>query len=74
MPYRNKDELPESIKHVLPTGAQSIYIEAFNHAFEEYKSPSKRRAARSREETAHRVAWAAVKKTYEKKNGKWQKK
>lgn len=66
MPYRSKKELPESVKSVLPPHAQKIYQEAFNSAYDEYKKPSERRGDASREETAHKVAWAAVKRKYEK--------
>jgi len=66
MPYSSVNELPESVKSVLPDHAQDIYKEAFNSAYDEYKDEEDRRGDTSREETAHRVAWAAVKKKYEK--------
>ena len=72
MPYKSNTDLPASVIHVLPEHAQDIYREAFNHAFEEYKEAKKRRAGTSREQTAYRVAWAAVKKKYHKVGGKWQ--
>ncbi len=73
MPYDKNDELPASVKNVLPEHAQSIYREALNHASNEYDKPSERQGGRSQEETAHAVAWSAVKKEYEKddKTGKW---
>ena len=46
--------------------AQEIFLQAFNHAWEEYASSSTRYAGSSREETAMRVAWAAVKRKYVK--------
>lgn len=66
MPYSSNRELPESVKSVLPEHAQHIYVEAFNSAYDEYKDPDERRDDASREETAHKVAWAAVKRRYEK--------
>src|SRR5690606_41626766 len=57
---------PDSVKDNLPTHASEIYKEAFNSAWDEYKDPSDRRGDDSREETAHQVAWGAVKKSYEK--------
>ena len=52
MPYKTKSDLPESVKHVLPSHAQDIY-----------------------KETAHKVAWAAVKHEYAKgDDDKWHKK
>lgn len=66
MPYSSTSELPDSVKSVLPAHAQDIYKEAFNSAYDEYKDPEERRGDESREEVAHKVAWAAVKKKYEK--------
>lgn len=75
MPYTSTSDLPESVTNVLPAHAQDIYKEAFNHAWDEYKDPSDRRGDSSREEAAHRVAWAAVKNSYEKgSDDKWHKK
>jgi len=75
MPYSSTSELPESVKSVLPDHAQDIYKEAFNSAYDEYKDPDERRGDESREETAHKVAWSAVKKSYEKgADDKWHKK
>jgi cation transport regulator len=74
MPYDSNDDLPASVRDNLPAGAQTIYREAFNSAWDEYADPDKRRGAASREETAHRVAWAAVKHVYEKDGERWVKK
>jgi cation transport regulator len=73
MPYKSKTELPENVKNVLPPHAQEIYLEAYNSAWDQYDEPQERRGDSSREETAHRVAWAAVKNKYEKdeETGKW---
>jgi cation transport regulator len=73
MPYQTTTELPGSVRNSLPGHAQDIYKEAFNNAWKEYKDPSERRDDASREETAHRVAWSAVKEKYEKDDsGEWQ--
>jgi cation transport regulator ChaB len=42
----------------LPLHAQEIYLAAFNNAWTEYQS----HGPEQREQTAHRVAWAAVKR------------
>ena len=60
------------VRDNLPEHAQAIYREAFNSAFEEYKSARDRRGDASREETAHKVAWSAVKQKYEKRGDRWQ--
>lgn len=69
MPYSSIDELPDSVRENLPKHAQEIYQEAFNSAFDQYAE----RGAEGREQTAHKVAWTAVKKKYEKDeaSGKW---
>ena len=74
MPYKKIEDLPPKIKDHLPAKAQKIFLEAFNHAWEQYKDPSKRRKGGSQEEVAHMVAWSAVKKSYYKnEKGKWVK-
>lgn len=64
MPYKRKSDLPEAVRSVLPAHAEEIYLEAFNHAWEEYAHDESR---------AHRVAWTAVKHEYHKdeRTGKW---
>lgn len=74
MPYDSISDLPASVRDNLPKPAQEIYQAAFNNAWKEYKDPSERRGDSSREETAHQVAWEAVKRDYIKKDGKWQRK
>ena len=74
MPYKSISDLPENVRNVLPKHAQEIYLEAYNSAWEHYDQPEERRDNRTREETAHRVAWSAVKQKYEKNasTGKWR--
>lgn len=75
MPYKNNDDLPESVTNVLPDHAQDIFREAFNSAYEEYKDPQDRRGDDDRDQTARKVAWAAVKNKYEKgSDDKWHQK
>jgi cation transport regulator len=72
MPYQSLNELPKGVINNLPKHAQEIYKQAFNNAWEQYKDPNKRKKDASREETAHRVAWAAVEQKYEKNpSGNW---
>ena len=66
MPYSRIEDLPDSVRDHTPKHAQEIYKEAFNSAWDEYKDPGDRRGDAGREETAHRVAWAAVKQKSEK--------
>jgi len=76
MPYDSVSDLPKQVRDNLPKHAQEIYKSAYNSAWDQYDEPSERRGDASREETAHKVAWAAVKDKYEKDddNGRWVKK
>lgn len=75
MPYEKIDELPPTLRRILPKDAQEIYLKAFNSALEEFEDPVKRRFGDPIEEVAERLAWSAVKKIYEKNdNGSWVKK
>ena len=67
MPYSKLSELPESVREHLPHHAQEIYQAAYNNAWDEYGHDEAR---------AHRVAWGAVKKKYEKDefSGVWKEK
>ena len=74
MPYESVKELPENVRGALPKEAQEIYKEAFNSAWDQYDDAEDRRGDQSREETSHKIAWSAVKESYEKQGGEWQKK
>ena len=71
MPYDSVWDLPDSMKKNLPKRAKEIYLAAYNSAWEQYAKPKDRRGDDTREETAHKVAWAAVKKKYRKKDDEW---
>jgi cation transport regulator len=71
VPYARNADLPASVREHLPPRAQTIYRKAFNSAWDEYARKERRRAGASREETAHRVAWSAVKAVYEKHGERW---
>ena len=65
MPYAMNADLPASIRHHLPEHAQDIYREAFNHAYAAHEGDVRQ------EEAAHRIAWTAVKRSYEKYGDTW---
>ena len=65
MPYATNADLPGSVRAHLPDHAQDIYREAFNHAFAAHAGDVRK------EEAAHRIAWAAVKRSYVKVGGSW---
>ena len=67
MPYRDLKDLPEGVRDNLPKHAQEIYRAAYNSAWDQYDHDEPR---------AHRVAWGAVERDYEKDedSGRWHKK
>jgi len=67
MPYATIEELPPAVRHHLPKHAQEIFRAAFNAAWESHAD----RGRTGQEETAFRVAWAAIKKHYRKAGGVW---
>lgn len=69
----HRREVPENLKDELPEHAQHTYIEAYNRAWDQCVDPERRRGNESREEVAHKIAWAAVKNRFEKgPDGKWR--
>jgi cation transport regulator len=71
VPYKSLEELPTSVQRSLPDQAQEIYRDVFNSAWEEYARPGDRHGNDSRGEVAHKVAWSAVTRCYEKRDGSW---
>lgn len=65
MPYARNADLPENLQRLLPQHAQDIYRQAFNHAYAAHEADPRR------EEAAHRIAWAAVKRIYVKTPAGW---
>ena len=65
MPYRINEDLPPRVRTHLPEHAQDIYREAFNHAYAAHTGDPRQ------EEAAHRIAWAAVKRSYAKIGDQW---
>lgn len=74
MPYDSNSELPKQVRDSLPKQAQDIFRKTYNNAWEHYKDPQERKGSASREETANKVAWSAVKNQYEKQGDEWVKK
>jgi cation transport regulator len=62
MPYTSNDELPSAVADHLPPHAQDIFREAFNHAWQEHSGDEPR---------CFRIAWAAVKRNYQKRGDRW---
>lgn len=70
MPYSRNSDLPDTVTTVLPTGAQTLFREAFNAYYYENQD-----TAGFTESDAFGVAWSAVDREYEHSDGgKWVKK
>ena len=65
MPYSANGDLPPSVRNHLPDHAQDIYREAFNHAYAAHAGEL------DREQRAHMIAGAAVKRSYVKAGDIW---
>jgi cation transport regulator len=65
MPYASNETLPPSVRSHLPEHGQEIYRAAFNHAYADHAGDPRR------EEASHRIAWAAVKRSYVKVGDRW---
>ena len=65
MPYASNADLPPTLQRRLPEYAQSIFRAAFNHAWQAHRDEA------AREEIAHRIAWAAVKRQYVRSGEMW---
>lgn len=75
--YTSNEDLPLLVRELLPDRGREIYRKAFNSAWDQYADPSERRnPEESREEVAHKVAWAAVERVYAKdpRTGEWKRK
>lgn len=55
-PCSTNADLPVALRRNLPQHAEDIYRAAFNAAYDRYGP--------AREATAHRIGWAAVKRSY----------
>lgn len=66
MPYSSIKELPPGVRNNLPEHAQHIFMAAFNSALKD--------TCGGDDACASKVAWSAVGRSYEKKDGKWVKK
>ncbi len=65
MPYPTNDDLPAAVQRHLPPHAQDIYREAFNRTFAAHAGDPRQ------EEASHRIAWAAVKRSFVKLGDSW---
>jgi len=71
MRYEKTEDLPDTIRDVLPEEAQDIYLEAYQRSYDNYQEGEG--GELSRESVAHRDGWTAVQQEYEqdKETGEW---
>jgi cation transport regulator len=71
MQYKNKSDLPKTLRDVLPEEAQDIYLAAFQEAWEGYEDWQG--GEMNRHSTAHQRAMAAVKLEFvhDNESGQW---
>lgn len=67
MPYQRTSELPPAVRDHLPEHAQDVFLAAFNNAYDDHRGDPRQ------EEASFRIAWAAVKRNYEKDGDHWVK-
>jgi len=74
--YSDLSALPNEMRNSLALHARVIYMNAYNHAWEDKKDAENGQPDGSREAAADQMAWAAVTKVYEKESqtGKWKRK
>lgn len=69
--YESIEELPSTVKDVLPKEAQEIYLEAFNKSWESYEDAEWNDM--SQDAVANRDGWTAVRREFVKdeETGEW---
>ena len=67
MPYSSIDQLPPHVRNHLPPDAQRIFVAAFNNVYDQLEPGAD-------EVRAFKTGWTAVKRKYEKREGKWVRK
>ena len=75
MRYEKLEDLPQTIRTVLPKGAQEIYLEAYEKVWDEY-DPDLEPGDMDQEAVAHRNAWSAMKQecVHDEEKGIWYRK
>ncbi len=70
MTYQSREEIPATVRDVLPPDAQDLYLARYNEAWEMYEEDRHRLP---RDSFAHQAAWAAVTREFvqDEKSGTW---
>jgi cation transport regulator len=71
MKYETKEDLPKTIREVLPEEAQEVYLKAYGASWDSYSSPV--HSTLDRDAIAHRDAWDALMRQFEQDSltGEW---
>jgi cation transport regulator len=74
MKYQTTNDLPPTIRDVLPEDAQQKYVSAYNQAWDAYEEEPT--VGQSREALAHQQGWLAVRHEYvlDQGTGQWHRK
>jgi cation transport regulator ChaB len=67
MRYQTTNDLPPTIRDVLPEEAQKLYLDGYNRAWQEYDEDAA--IGQSRETLAHQQGWLAVRHQYVQDQG-----
>lgn len=75
MKDENINDLPHTIRKILPEEVQEIYLEAYNQSWDSYSEDAEP-GEQNRESIAHRDGWTAVQQefTHNEKKGIWYRK
>lgn len=69
--YPKNESLPDELKRQLPEAIQTIFREAYNHAWRTHVMPIRRGLTAGHHEVATRAGWAAVKRLYTQIGSTW---
>jgi len=69
--YPDNESLPDELRHQLPEAIQTIFRQAYNHAWKTHVMPIRRGLTAGHHEAATRAGWAAVKRLYTQIGSTW---
>jgi cation transport regulator len=74
MEYKSIEELPDTVRDILPEEAQELYLKGYNQGWEAYDEETS--SDLSHESVAHRQGWIFVQKEFvqDEGTGEWHRK
>jgi len=71
--YKNIQDLPAPVRETLPEDAQTLYLGAYNQAWERFHASENYQDEQTASEDAHRQAWGAVRQEFrQREDGRWE--